>query len=159
MHFRKPLFYTAFAGTQSSMATVELLQSVFLKPDEFVKPEYPETRFLSSNKDVIDFFSIHLNTAVFNLENAPLVLDKLRSRKRICAQVIAAIIDYVSSHPQDRDYKAILATQTDKIYEQVVSITTDRLVGDCYRDNNNILFFTNCIKNDRNTEAYYYIIC
>jgi hypothetical protein len=145
IHFCNSLFFTAFSGTQFSMTVVESTQSLFLKQDEFGKPEYPESRYLSSNEDVIEFFNIHLNAKAFNLENSPLVLDKLRGRRRITAQVVAAIVDYVSSHPQDKNYETILATQTDKIYELMVTILAEKLVGGCERDKSNICFIlTKC---------------
>jgi hypothetical protein len=140
IYFRESIFFTAFSGTQFSMTVVESMQSLFLKMDEFDKPEYPESRFLSSDEDVIEFFGIHLNTKVFNLENARLVLDKLRGRRRITAQVVAAIVNYVSSHPRDKNYETILVTQTDKIYEHMVTIVAEKLVGGCEKDKSNICF-------------------
>jgi hypothetical protein len=145
IYFREPLFFTEFSGTQFSMTVVESMQSVFLKLDEFSKPAYPESRYLSSNEEVVEFFGIHLNANVFNLENAPLVLDMLRGRRRTTAQVIAAIVDYVSSHPLDRNYETILVTQTDKIYEEMVTLITEKLVYGCMSDKSNICFILNVI--------------
>ena len=127
------MHYIAFSGTKLSITIVESIMSSVSKSDEkrpVRKPDEIEAVFLQGKKDVMQFLSLHINTAMLKkVCEKKEIISMLYGQKRIATSFLLNMAEQMlTKSPTQEQYKSVIHSSIVAAYSKMVTDLSERLV-------------------------------